>query len=55
MRSFSEHEFKWFSAKKQAYDSLTYLVYQLEACFFGGKFLELISCHGSQKNLTLPT
>ena len=37
MRSFSEHEFKWFSAKKQAYDSLTYLVYQLEACFFGGE------------------
>ena len=35
---------KWFPA---------YLVYQLEACFFGGKLFELTSLLGSQKKLTL--
>ena len=45
LRSVLGHEFKWFPAKKekQASDWLTYLVYQLEACFFGGKPLELMS------------
>ena len=32
---------------------LTYLVYQLEACFFGGKPFELMSWLRSHKKLTL--
>ena len=32
-----------FPSKKQAFDWMTYLVYQLKACFFGGKPLELMS------------
>ena len=40
---FWDHEFKWFPTKKQASDLLTYLVYQLEACFIGEKPLELMS------------
>ena len=39
--------------QKQASDWLTNRVYQLEACFFGRKPLELISWLGSQKKLTL--
>ena len=53
LRSESGLEFKSFPAKKYAYDCLTYLFYQLEACFFGGKPLKLISWLGSQKKLTL--
>ena len=42
-RSESRHEFEQFPAKKQASDWLIYMVYQLEACFFDGKLLELMS------------
>ena len=38
---------------KQASDWLTYVVYQLEACFFGRKLLELMSRLESQKEMTL--
>ena len=42
-----------FLPKKQASDWLIYLVYQLEACFFGGRPVELMTCIKSQKKLTL--
>ena len=40
LRSMSGHEIK---PKKQAFNLLTYLVCQSEACFFGGKPLKLMS------------
>ena len=42
-----------FPPKIQASDWLTYLVYQLEFCFFAEKPLELMSWVGSQKKLIL--
>ena len=45
------HEFQ----SSPASDWLTYLVYHLEACFFGRKPLEIVSWLGSQKKLTLVT
>ena len=53
LRSESRHESRVFPAKKQISDWLTYLVYQLEACFFGGKPFELMFPLGSQEKLTL--
>ena len=55
LSSESGHEFKYVPAKKenQGSDWLTYLVYQLEASFSGGKPLELMSRLGSQEKLTL--
>ena len=44
-----------FPPKKQASNLLTNLVYQLEACFFGGKPLELMTILRSHKKLTLVT
>ena len=38
---------------KEASDWQTYLVYQLEACFLGGKPLKLMCWLRSQKKLTL--
>ena len=42
-----------FPPKKQASDWLTYLVFQLETCFYSGKPLELMSWLRSEKKLTL--
>ena len=42
-----------FLPKTQGSDWLTYLVYQLEACFFGGKQLKLMSLLGSLKEMIL--
>ena len=50
LRSESGHG---FPPKKQASDWMTYLVYHLAVCFFGGKPLELMSLLRSQKKLTL--
>ena len=39
LRSESGHDSRVFPAKKQISDWLTYLVYQLEACFLAGNHL----------------
>ena len=44
-----------FPPNKQASIWLTYLVYQLQACFFSGKLLELMSWLGFLEKLTLGT
>ena len=46
-------DMSWSSFPPLASDWLTNLVYQIEACFFGGKLLELMSWLRSQKKLTL--